>query len=52
MLAEFCEETKCDQYAPSTGGAFATCLMMQRELSRVSYCPLGNDKMVAPGAKK
>jgi hypothetical protein len=52
MLKEFCEEIHCDQYTPSLGGAFAKCLLMQKELSRVCYCPLGNDKIIFPGAKK
>ena len=52
MLEEFCEGNHCDQYSRSIGGSFAKCLMMQRKLSRVSYCPLGNDKVVFPSAKK
>ncbi len=52
MLEEFCEQNHCDQYTPSTGGSFAKCLMMQRELSRVGNCPLGYDKTGPPGTKK
>jgi hypothetical protein len=45
MLEEFCEGNHCDQYIHSVGGSFATCLMLQRELSRVGSCPLRYDKM-------
>ena len=47
MLEEFCEGNHCDQYIHSEGGAFAQCLMVQRELSRVGNCPLRYDKVVA-----
>lgn len=43
MLEEFCEGNHCDQYIHSLGGAFAQCLMVQRELSRVGTCPLRYD---------
>lgn len=52
MLEEFCEHNHCDQYTPSLGGSFAKCLMMQRELSRVTNCPLGYDKTGPTGTKK
>ena len=47
MLEEFCEGNHCDQYIHPVGGSFAQCLMVQRELSRVSACPLRYDKIVA-----
>jgi hypothetical protein len=47
MLEEFCEGNHCDQYIHSIGGAFAQCLMVQRELSRVGNCPLRYDKIAA-----
>jgi hypothetical protein len=47
MLEEFCEGNHCDQFIPSAGGAFAQCLMVQRELSRVGACPLRYDAVVA-----
>jgi len=47
MLEEFCESNQCDQYIHSEGGAFAQCLMVQRELSRVGSCPLRYDTVVA-----
>ena len=47
MLEEFCEGNHCDQYILSTGGSFAQCLMVQRELSRVGNCPLRYDRVVA-----
>jgi hypothetical protein len=47
MLEEFCEGNHCDQYIHSVGGSFAQCLMMQRDLSRVSACPLRYDRVVA-----
>ncbi|WP_292370717.1 hypothetical protein [Methanoregula sp. UBA64] len=52
MLEEFCEEIHCDQYAPSSEGSIARCLMMQRDLSRVGYCPLGNQRIISPGTPK
>ena len=46
MLEEFCEKNHCDQYIHSPGGSFPQCLMVQRELSRVSACPLRYDRIV------
>jgi len=50
MLEEFCEGNHCDQYIHSVGGAFAQCLMVQRELSRVGTCPLRYDTITAKAA--
>ncbi|MDD4137874.1 MAG: hypothetical protein PHT99_08300 [Methanoregula sp.] len=45
MLEEFCEKNHCYQYIPSIGRFFAQCLMVQRELFRVSDCPLHYGKI-------